>query len=124
MDKDPFDKSYLSCSLEPKSEREMLMLMMNEIRHISRRVEDLSMSQEDIIQNVNTSAPYYQEIKIKLDNVTTSLDELKLKVSAIEEVQDDLCAKQVKVDTYFKIVGAIAILLPTVLVSLFEILFR
>jgi len=33
-------------------------------------------------------------------------------------------AKQVKVDTYFKIVGAIAILLPTVLVSLFEILFR
>lgn len=117
-----WDAMASKSSSEPHSDRELLVVIANEISHIMKNIDALKENQDEIRKSISAPTPLYHELKIKLDIVTDSLNELKESVTAMQKTQNDICDTQIRHDTYFKILGAFSVVFPPLLLTAFQII--
>lgn len=107
---------------EPQSDREVLMVIANEISHLRDVIDELRENQNDIRKSLSVPSIQEQELKIRLDNVCEKLDELKKGLEENDKILTELQTSQERYNTYFKILGAFAVLFPSILLTIFQIL--
>jgi len=98
-------------SSEPQSDRELMMVIINEMRHFAETAEDIKVMKLE-----------FQELKHKVESMNQSMNDLKCSLKDMDTIQDDLRASHERFNTYFKIIGTISIAFPSLLLGLFELI--
>ncbi len=98
-------------SSEPQSDRELMMVIINEMRHFADTADDIKIMKTE-----------FQDLKNKVESMNEAMKELKCSLKDMDTIQDDLRASHERFNTYFKIIGTISIAFPTLLLGIFEII--